>query len=448
MENLKKVVNKDLLYNNINLKDLAIEYSTPLKVTFLDVIKKRVIELKNSFDKAIYSTNYNGNFIFLNANKANYGLEEIEESFKYSDGLETSSYYDLLLTFAIFLKYNEKDKYIVCNGIKDDNYLNKIVEISALGYKIIDIIDSKDEYLKLKKMDANIEVGFRIHLSSLYSEDGDLIKDDRFGLTEEEFNYCLYDIKNTKMTLSTIHFHQRGFEYEKDKFEKNLVKVFKNYYYKAERIYTSVINFDIGGGTPLPLKGSFDYDEWALYVIKLIQNMSNELGILVPNIISENGKYAQKDSTVNIYKVITTKYTDKDYPWMIVDSSPLIAMPEMYALGEDILVEPINNIGDNMTKVRLGGLTCDCDDVYFEKDKGYILIPDNGTDQYIALIGTGSYQNSMNGKGGVHHCLLPEEKDILIYSDESSNIIKKVRHNIQSIEDIFKLIGLENSNNL
>ena len=176
--------------------------------------------------------------------------------------------------------------------------------------------------------------------------------------------------------------------------------------------------------------------------------MSNELGILVPNIISENGKYAQKDSTVNIYKVITTKYTDKDYPWMIVDSSPLIAMPEMYALGEDILVEPINNIGDNMTKVRLGGLTCDCDDVYFEKDKGYILIPDNGTDQYIALIGTGSYQNSMNGKGGVHHCLLPEEKDILIYSDESSNIIKKVRHNIQSIDDIFKLIGLENPKNV
>ena len=190
------------------------------------------------------------------------------------------------------------------------------------------------------------------------------------------------------------------------------------------------------------------YDEWALYVIKLIQKMSNELGILVPNIISENGKYAQKDSTVNIYKVITTKYTDKDYPWMIVDSSPLIAMPEMYALGEDILVEPINNIGDNMTKVRLGGLTCDCDDVYFEKDKGYILIPDNGTDQYIALIGTGSYQNSMNGKGGVHHCLLPEEKDILIYSDESSNIIKKVRHNIQSIDDIFKLIGLENPKNV
>ena len=41
-----------------------------------------------------------------------------------------------------------------------------------------------------------------------------------------------------------------------------------------------------------------------------------------------------------------------------------------------------------------------------------------------------------------------EEKDILIYSDESSNIIKKVRHNIQSIDDIFKLIGLENPKNV
>ena len=52
-------------------------------------------------------------------------------------------------------------------------------------------------------------------------------------------------------------------------------------------------------------------------------------------------------------------------------------------------------------------------------------------------MGTGSYQNSMNGKGGVHHCLLPEEKDLVINDGEVT-----IRSELQSIEDIYKIMKL------
>ena len=109
----------------------------------------------------------------------------------------------------------------------------------------------------------------------------------------------------------------------------------------------------------------------------------------------------------------------------------------MFALGEPILVTPINNLNKDMVKVRLAGITCDCDDVLFDREKGYFEMPDSN-DNYLGLIGTGSYQNSMNGKGGVHHCLLPEERDIVISNDKIT-----VRNELQSIDDIYRLIHFE-----
>lgn len=442
MKKLMKIENNSMYYNNYNLASLAEKYGTPLRVTFLDVIYKRVKELKNSFDKAIKELSYQGKFIYLNANKANYGSREVETSFIASDGLETSSYYDMLFTHELFKKHPEfKDKYLVCNGYKRSDYINAILKAYQEGYKVIDVIDSLDEYETLKKSNEEIEIGLRIHLKALYKEEDEDIENDRFGLMDKEVNYILNDLKNTKLKLTTIHFHQRGFEYEDEKFRENFCEVFNNYYVKAKRMYDTVVNFDMGGGTPLGETYDFDYNHWAKEVIKLLKELSNKHQIEEPNLISENGKYSQKDACVNIYKVVAKKYTDK-YPWFLIDGSLLIAMPEYYALGEPILVEPLNNLDAKMIKARLGGLTCDCDDVY-AKENGYILLPECNEPLYIGLLGTGSYQASMNGKGGIHHCLLPEEIDLVI-DDLEEDHKEIIRHPLQSIDDVLKLNKFKN----
>lgn len=191
MGKLVEIQNGLLNYNGVCLKDLALKYGTPLKVTFLDVIRFRVTGLKSSFDKAIDKLAYKGKFIYLNANKANYSQKEIETAFLVSDGLETSSYYDLLLTHDIFKDNKESNKIIVCNGYKSKEYLDTIIKISKED-KIIDVIDSLEEYNYLKEINANIEIGLRIHMTSLYED-----HDDRFGITKDEFNYIINDVKNT-----------------------------------------------------------------------------------------------------------------------------------------------------------------------------------------------------------------------------------------------------------
>lgn len=436
MEKLEDIRNGVIFYDDTSLLDLAKEFNTPLKVTFLDVIKYRVRTLKESFSKAISDLGYSGKFIYLNANKANYGYKEVMTAFLEGDGLETSSHYDLLFSMRLFNENKDMmDKYLVLNGYKDDNYLNEFVNASKVKNNVIDIIDSLDEYERLKSLGVALNVGLRVHIPSLYAH-GDEAKDDRFGLTDSEFDYILEDIKNTNLLFSTIHFHQRGFDYEKEKFEKNFLKVFENYYVKASKLYPSVCNYDIGGGTPLPLDDNFDYLSWAHYVIGLLKEEAKRFGVKEPNLMSENGKYSQKDSTVNIYKVIARKNTG-EYPWFVVDGSLLIALPEMYALGEPIKITPINGLNEKMAKVRLAGVTCDCDDVYYKKE-GFVEVPDI-KEVYIGLIGTGSYQNSMNGKRGVHHCMLPEEKDVVIETIDGK-LTKTIRNKLQTIDEIMKLV--------
>lgn len=433
MKKLRDVKNGELYYNGYNLTELAKRYGTPLKITFLDVITEHITSLKKEFNDAINKTGYQGKFYYLNANKANYSKEEIETSFIAGDGLETSSYYDLLLTLKMFDKHPSfKNKLIVSNGLKLNDYLDEIIKAHLDGFNIIDIIDDLNEYEYLKNKNLPIKVGFRVHLSSLYESE---VPDDRFGLREDEINYILEDIKNTKLVLTTIHYHQRGFDYEEDKFKENLLKAF-NYYLKSKKLYDTVNNFDIGGGMPLPISEDFDYSSFINTTLNYLKDLCIKNNVEMPNLIGENGKFSQKDSTVNIYKVVGVKNTGL-YPWHIINGSLLIALPEMFALGEPILVTPINNLNKDMVKVRLAGITCDCDDVLFDREKGYFEMPDSN-DNYLGLIGTGSYQNSMNGKGGVHHCLLPEERDIVISNDKIT-----VRNELQSIDDIYRLIHFE-----
>ena len=60
---------------------------------------------------------------------------------------------------------------------------------------------------------------------------------------------------------------------------------------------------------------------------------------------------------------------------------------------------------------------------------------------YIGFFNTGAYQESIAGFGGVHHCLLPQPKHILIQKAKNGKLQYEVFSEEQKPEDVLHLLG-------
>jgi arginine decarboxylase len=58
---------------------------------------------------------------------------------------------------------------------------------------------------------------------------------------------------------------------------------------------------------------------------------------------------------------------------------------------------------------------------------------------YIGFFNTGAYQETIGGYGGLHHCLIPQPKHILINRDENGIIATEVFSEQQTSDDVLKI---------
>ena len=119
----------------------------------------------------------------------------------------------------------------------------------------------------------------------------------------------------------------------------------------------------------------------------------------------------------------------------------MVALPELYMCGEPMRFVPINNLGAKKVRAKLAGLTCDCDDVYSEEG-GFVMIPEKQKEkQYVAILGTGSYQESLTSQRSVRHCLIPSEKRIISFVKNGKRQFVETE-NVQTRQNVFKLANL------
>lgn len=59
----------------------------------------------------------------------------------------------------------------------------------------------------------------------------------------------------------------------------------------------------------------------------------------------------------------------------------------------------------------------------------------------LAFFNTGAYQETIGGQGGIHHCLIPQPKHILIDRDENGILATEVFSEQQTADDVLKILG-------
>ena len=312
---------------SVDLKELVEELSlrdvtTPLLVRFPDILDSRIEKMDSCFKIAAAEYDYKGqNFIVypIKVNQMRQVVEEIvAHGKKFNIGLEAGSKPELHAVIAID---TDSDSLIICNGYKDESYIELALLAQKMGRRIFIVVEKLNELKLIAKVSKRLKIrpniGIRIKLSSTGSgkwEDsgGDVSK---FGLNSSELLEALdYMEKNgLKNCLRLLHFHI-GSQVNKIRRIKIALREASQFYVELVKAGFKVEFVDIGGGLGVDYDGTrssnsessvnYSIQEYVNDATYTMVDAANKNGLPHPNIITESGRSLTAHHSVLIFEVL------------------------------------------------------------------------------------------------------------------------------------------------
>ena len=246
--------------------------------------------------------------------------EIISHGKKFNLGLEAGSKPELHAVIAV---NTDSDSLIVCNGYKDESYIELALLAQKMGKRIFLVVEKMNELKLIAKMAKQLNVqpniGIRIKLASSGSgkweeSGGDASK---FGLTSSELLEALdfLESKGMKDCLKLIHFHI-GSQVTKIRRIKTALREASQFYVQLHSMGFNVEFVDIGGGLGVDYDGTrssnsegsvnYSIQEYVNDSISTLVDVSDKNGIPHPNIITESGRALTAHHSVLIFEVLET----------------------------------------------------------------------------------------------------------------------------------------------
>ena len=308
------------LVDELQLRDVA----SPMLLRFPDILDNRIEKMSSCFKQAAEEYGYKAeNFIIypIKVNQMRPVVEEIiSHGKKFNLGLEAGSKPELHAVIAV---NTDSDSLIVCNGYKDESYIELALLAQKMGKRIFLVVEKMNELKLIAKMAKQLNVqpniGIRIKLASSGSgkweeSGGDASK---FGLTSSELLEALdfMESKGLKDCLKLIHFHI-GSQVTKIRRIKTALREASQFYVQLHSMGFNVEVVDIGGGLGVDYDGTrssnsegsvnYSIQEYVNDSISTLVDVSDKNGIPHPNIITESGRALTAHHSVLIFEVLET----------------------------------------------------------------------------------------------------------------------------------------------
>jgi arginine decarboxylase len=311
----------------VDLKELIDELSlsdvtTPVLIRFPDILDDRIITISKCFKAAAEEYDYKAqNFIIypIKVNQMKPVVEEIvSHGKKFNIGLEAGSKPELHAVIAI---NTDPESLIICNGYKDEAYIELALLAQKMGKRIFLVIEKLNE-LKLiisiaRRLKVRPNLGIRIKLASVGSgkweeSGGDISK---FGLTSSELLEALDVIERNKMVdcVKLIHFHI-GSQVTKIRRIKVALREASHFYVQLHKMGFDVEFVDIGGGLGVDYDGTgsansgssvnYSIQEYVNDSVSTFVDAANKNNIPHPNVITESGRSLAAHHSVLIFEVL------------------------------------------------------------------------------------------------------------------------------------------------
>jgi arginine decarboxylase len=298
-------------------------YALPLLIRFSDILAERVRGIAACFERAIREQEFEGSYQGVYPIKVNQQAHIVEELLtcgrEFHLGLEVGSKPELLVALAML---NDPDALIVCNGYKDEAYVETALLAQKLGRRPVLVVDRFRELETIARLAR--QHGIRPHLgiraklqargAGRWADSGG--SGSKFGLTTSEIMDAIELLRDEGMLdcLTLLHFHLGS--------QVPSIRIFKDALREAARIFVEMHAmgapmryFDAGGGLAVDYDGSntdfhssmnYSVQEYANDVIAAIVEACDARKVPAPVVFTESGRSLVAHHAVLVFDVLDT----------------------------------------------------------------------------------------------------------------------------------------------
>lgn len=333
------------LVDNLQLRGISL----PILIRFADILKHSLTEIREAFERAIAEHGYQGRYCCVYPIKVNQQRQVVEEVFRYGrpykSGLEAGSKPELLAVLAVA----DNETPIICNGFKDDEYIEMVMLAKKVGRNIIPVVEKYTELGMIiehaQRVGVRPVIGLRLKLaargSGRWKSSGGYRS--KFGLTATEALRALEQLHACGMAdcLELLHFHL-GSQITNIRNIKAAVNEAARVYVELFRAGAGLRYLDVGGGLGVDYDGSqtdfessvnYTLQEYANDLVYHIQSVCDEAEVPHPTIITESGRAIAAYHSVLVFNVLgVSGYGEEEVPQTLPEDAeqPLVDLLETY----------------------------------------------------------------------------------------------------------------------
>ncbi len=294
----------------------------PVLLRIENVLDSQISFLHESFRKAITSLGYNGLYRGIFPIKVNQQQQVVETiahfGARYHHGLEVGSKAEL---FAALSLLRDEEACLVCNGYKDEEFIDLGLYAVRMGFKCIFVVEMPSE-LDLILERAEVKkvrplIGVRAKLASKagghWTDSGG--ERSTFGMTTTQIIDMVDTLRDRQMLdcFQLLHYHLGS--------QVPNIRDIRGAVMEASRVYAGLVKegaamgyIDLGGGLAVDYDGSrtnfvssrnYSLDEYCTDVVEAVMTILDESGVAHPHIITESGR-----ATVAYYSLLLFNVLD------------------------------------------------------------------------------------------------------------------------------------------
>jgi arginine decarboxylase len=306
------------LMDDLTVRDVP----NPVLIRFPDILDNRIETISQCFKKAAEEYDYKAQNFLIYPIKVNQMRQVVEEIVshgkKFNIGLEAGSKPELHAVLAI---NTETNSLIICNGYKDEDYIELALLAQKMGKSIFIVVEKLNELRLItsiaKRLKIKPNIGIRIKLASTGSGKWEESGGDssKFGLSSSELLEALdfMELHKMKDCLRLIHFHI-GSQVTKIRRIKTALREAAQFYVQLHKLGFKLDFVDIGGGLGVDYDGTrssvsessinYTIQEYVNDSISHFVVAADKHGLPHPNVITESGRSLTAHHSVLVFEVL------------------------------------------------------------------------------------------------------------------------------------------------